>query len=400
MITLADIRAARARIGDAVYLSPCAYTQSLSDLTGTKLFLKLENLQITGSFKERGACNRLSLLDEGARKKGVIAASAGNHAQGVAYHARRLGISATIVMPVATPLVKVSATRGFGARVVLHGASYEDAFAEATRIRDAEELTFVHPFDDDAVIAGQGTIGLELFEQNPGLEAVIIAVGGGGLAAGVALALKELNPKIKVYGVEPRVVPSMTAALAAGKPVAVDGQKTIAEGVAVKRVGTRTFELCQRYLDDVVLVDEEEIAEAILLLLEKEKTVAEGAGAAPLAALVHRRLPVEGMKVGAIVCGGNIDVNLIARIIERGLLKSGRLMRVRVLLPDVPGSLASLLALVGGESANVLHITHDRMGAHLALQQTEVELMLETRGFEHIEALRAAIQGRGFQLER
>jgi len=398
MLTFAEIEAARKRIGDAVYQTPCAFTKTLSDLTGTRLYLKLENLQMTGSFKERGAANKLLSMPEDERQRGVIAASAGNHAQGVAYHAKRLGVRAVIVMPRATPLVKVSATRGFGAEVILHGSNYDEAYAEARRIEAVEALTFIHPFDDDAVMAGQGTIGLELVEQNPYLDAVIVAVGGGGLAAGVATAIKETNPRIKVYGVEPKVMPSMKMALEAGAPVTVDAAKTIADGVAVKTVGTRTFEVCQRYLDDVVLVDEEEIAEAILLLLEREKTVAEGAGAAPLAALVHQRLPqLAGKKVAAIICGGNIDVNVISRIIDRGLVKSGRLMRMRVLVPDIPGSLGGMLSIVGAHGANVLQIVHERTAARYELGHVAVELTLETRGFEHAAEIEQAIAAGGFQ---
>lgn len=398
MITFADIEAARERMGDAIYMSPCAHSQTLSDLTGCKLYLKLENLQMTGSFKERGSCNKLLLLSDTERKAGVITASAGNHAQGVAYHSRRLGISATIVMPRATPLVKVSATKSFGAKVVLHGANYDEAYVEARRLCDENGYTFIHPFDDDAVIAGQGTIGLELVEQNPYLDAVVIAVGGGGLAAGVALAIKETNPRIKIYGVEPKVMPSMQQALKSGKPTTIDAAKTIADGVAVRTVGTRTFELCQKYMDDLVLVDEEEIAEAILLLLEKEKTVSEGAGAMALAALVHKRLPVAGKKVAAIVCGGNIDVNVISRIIDRGLVKSGRLMRLVVTVPDVPGSLARLLTVVGETGGNILQVQHDRNAKGVELGQTQVEIDLESKGFEHATELRGAIASAGFRL--
>lgn len=398
MITFADIEAARSRMGDAIYMSPCAHSQSLSDLTGCKLYLKLENLQMTGSFKERGACNKLLLLPEDKRRVGVITASAGNHAQGVAYHSRRLGIAAHVVMPRGTPLVKVSATKSFGAMVHLHGANYDEAYAEARRIAAEKNYTFVHPFDDDDVIAGQGTIGLELVEQNPYLDAVVVAVGGGGLAAGIALAIKETNPRIKIYGVEPKAMPSMKEAFAAGKPTTIEARKTIADGVAVRTVGSRTYELCRRYLDDIVLVDEEEIAEAILLLLEKEKTVAEGAGAAALAALVAKRLPVAGKKVAALVCGGNIDVNVISRIIERGLVKSGRLMRLVVTVPDVPGSLARLLTIIGDTGGNILQVQHDRNAKGVELGQTLVEIDLESRGFDHAVELQRAIAGAGFHV--
>ncbi len=397
-VTFADIEAARATIGDAVLRSPCPYSHALSEIAGAKVYLKLENLQMTGSFKERGACNRLSVLSAGDRAQGVVAASAGNHAQGVAYHARRLGIDATIVMPESTPLVKVSATRRYGANVVLSGSGYDEAYEAARRIETDEKRVFVHPFDDELVIAGQGTIGLELLEQNPYLDAVIVAVGGGGLAAGVALAIKETNPRVKVYGVEPENVASMRAAFAHGGPTTIAGKPTIADGVAVRTVGATTYDVCRRYLDDIVTVDEEEIAEALLFLLEREKTVAEGAGAVPVAALLHNRLPIAGKRVAAVVCGGNIDVNVIARVIERGLAKSGRLARLRVILPDVPGSLADALRLVSEARANVLQIVHDRAEMDLPLGEVEVELVAEVRGFDHIEELREGFRRAGFRL--
>ncbi len=281
---------------------------------------------MTGSFKERGACNKLTAMSPADRARGVVCASAGNHAQGVAYHAQRLGIDATIVMPESAPLVKVTSTRGFGAKVVLHGATFEEAFEKAKEIEAAEDRIFVHAFEDELIMAGQGTIGLELLEQNPYLEAVVVAVGGGGIISGIAVAIKETNPRIKVYGVETSVLPSMKAAFEHGGPTTVPAARTIAEGIAIRRAGDLTHEACKKYLDDIVLVDEEEIAEAILALLEREKTVAEGAGAVPLAALLHKRIPsILGKKVAAVISGGNIDVNVISRIIERGLVKSGRI---------------------------------------------------------------------------
>jgi threonine dehydratase len=407
VITFADIEAARKRIGPSIYLTPCALSQTLSQRTGTKCWLKLENLQMTGSFKERGACNKLRSLRDAERARGVICASAGNHAQGVAYHATRLGIDACIVMPEATPLNKVQNTRELLAppgatargRIVLHGTSYDEAYEEALRIQAAEGRVFVHPFDDDMVMAGQGTIGLELLEQNPYLEAVVVAVGGGGLISGVAVAIKETNPKIKVYGVESASLACMKHALEAGSPVTLPAARTIAEGIAVRRAGVRTLEVVKKYVDDIVLVDEEEIAEAILTLLEKEKTVAEGAGAAPLAALLHHRLPVADKKVAVVVCGGNIDVNVVSRIIDRGLVKSGRKVRLAVRIPDVTGSLARLTALLATARANVVQIHHDRTFAETGLSETVVELVLETRGFDHIDEVRRAIASGGYRVE-
>lgn len=399
MITFADIEEARRRIGDSVFLSPCAYSETLSRVTGNKVWLKLENLQMTGSFKERGACNKLKSLTDAERARGIICASAGNHAQGIAYHSKRLGIDAKIVMPLNTPLIKVQSTRDFGGQVILHGATFDDAQEEAQRIQALENRLFVHPFDDDLIIAGQGTIGLELLEQNPYLDAIVVAIGGGGLAAGIALAVKETNPKIKVYGVESLAFPSMREALKAGHPVTIDPMRTIAEGIAVRRVGERTLELVQRYVDAVVSVDEEEIAEAILMLLEREKTVAEGAGAAPLAALLHHRLPLVGKKVAVVVCGGNIDVTMISRIIERGLVKSGRMVRLLVKVHDVTGSLAKLTQAVADVKANIVQIQHDRTFANTELNEAVVQLVLETRGFEHVAEVRAALEAQGYEVE-
>lgn len=399
MITFADIEAARRRIGDAIYQSPCAQTETLSRMTGAKVFLKLENLQMTGSFKERGACNKLMSMTHEERARGVITASAGNHAQGVAYHASRLGIDATIVMPEATPLIKVQSTASFGAKVVLHGANYDDSAEEAQRICENEGRVYVHPFNDTMVMAGQGTIGLELIEQNPFLDAVVVAVGGGGLAAGVGVAIKETNPKIKVYGVQTAALPSMKAALDAGQPVVLPPAKTLADGIAVKRAGDLTLEVVKKYIDDIVTVDDEEIAEAILVLLEREKTVAEGAGAAPLAALLHKRLPVEGKRTAVIVCGGNIDVNVMSRIIERGLKKTGRLLKLRVRMHDQIGALAGLSKLIAHTRANIVQIHHDRTFGDVGLGESIVEIVLETRGFEHVEHVRRTLIDAGVKLD-
>jgi threonine dehydratase len=400
VISFSDVEQARKRIGDSIFLSPCAYSETLSKMTGTKCWLKLENLQMTGSFKERGACNKLMAMSAEERARGVICASAGNHAQGVAYHAARLGVDATIVMPETTPLIKVQSTRNFGGRVVLFGANYDDAFERAKEIEAEEKRVFVHPFDDDLIMAGQGTIGLELLEQNPYIEAVVVAVGGGGLAAGIAVAIKETNPRIKVFGVETTVLASMKEALKAGGPVTLPAARTIAEGIAVRRAGDRTIDVVRKYVDDIVLVDEEEIAEAILMFLEREKTVAEGAGAASLAALLHRRIPsVLGKKVVVVVSGGNIDVNVISRIIERGLVKSGRVVRLSVTIPDIAGSLARLTRIVADTKASVVQIHHDRTFAKTELNEAVVELVLETRGFDHIDEVKAALVAGGYRLE-
>src|ERR1043166_4836513 len=310
MVTLPDIKAALGRIRYSIYLSPCPRSENFSQLTGNSVYLKLDNLQRTGAFKERGALNKLLTLTPEERAHGVIAASAGNHAQGVAYHAGRHEIRAQIVMPLTTPLIKVSATKSYGAEVVLHGANYDEACEEALKRSHQFGMTFIHPFDDEVVMAGQGTMGLEILQQVPDVEAIVAPIGGGGLIAGVACAVKETNPHVRVIGVQPARLPSMKVAIAEGHPVTLSPAATIADGIAVRRAGEKTLPLVQKYVDDIVTVDEEEIANAILLLLEREKTLAEGAGAAAIAALINRKLPFTRKNVAVLVCGGNIDVTL------------------------------------------------------------------------------------------
>jgi threonine dehydratase len=400
MISLPDVEAALARIRDRIYLSPCARTETLSRLTGTEAFLKLENLQMTGAYKERGALNKLLLMPEADRARGLIAASAGNHAQGVAYHAGRLGVTATIVMPETTPINKVANTRAHGARIVLHGANYDEAYAEARRLEAVEGLTFVHPFDDPQIIAGQGTVGLEVLEQVPEVDAVLVPIGGGGLVSGCAVALKAKRPGVRVVGVQAEVIPSTRAALTAGEPVTLSPASTLADGIAVKRAGAVTFEHMRRLVDDVVTVSEEEIASAILYLLEKEKTVAEGAGAVAVAALMHRKVRgLDGQRVVSVVSGGNIDVNLIARIIERGLVKDGRLVRISVALMDKPGQLAIVSGIVAGCRANVIEVHHTRAFAS-KFGDTTLQLTLETRGTDHVEEILAALRQQGYSVEQ
>jgi len=354
---------------------------------------------MTGSFKERGAANLLLQLSPDERRRGVVAASAGNHGLAVAFHAARLGVSAVIVMPEWAPLAKVTAARRRGAEIVLHGDNFDEAYARAREIEAVRQLVFVHPFDDPRVIAGQGTIGLELLEQVPGLDAVLVPVGGGGLLGGVALAVKTERPAVQVIGVQAQEVPGMASALAAGTRVTVPAATTIADGIAVRRVGEHTFDLARRHADRVVTVAEEEIANAILLLLEIEKTVVEGAGAVPLAALANRRVALEGRTVALVISGGNIDVNVIARIIERGLVKDGRLVRLRVRLRDRPGALARLTALVAEARANVLRIEHDRAFSRAPVGDTEVELTLETSGPPQIEAIKRHLAEAGYAAE-
>jgi threonine dehydratase len=400
MIQLSDIRAALGRIRSDIRVSPCPRSEAFSALTHCTIFLKLDNQQRTGAFKERGALNKLLTLNPDERSRGVIAASAGNHAQGVAYHAGRHGIKARIYMPLPTPLTKVSATRAYGAEVVLDGANYDEAFDKAVENGRQDGLTLIHAFDDDTVIAGQGTLGLEILEQHPGIEVIVAPIGGGGLIGGIACAVKESSPKVKVFGVQPAKLPSMKAAVREGKPVTLKAATTIADGIAVRRSGDRTLPLVQKYVDEIVTVEEEEIANAILLLLEREKTLAEGAGAAALAAVLNRKLPVEGKKVAVLVCGGNIDVTLLARIIERGLVKDGRLVRLRVHLPDYPGALHRLTGILADHRANIVETAYDRAYHGVNLGDTAIDITMETRGPDHIAELLAALVTAGYTHER
>lgn len=371
----------------------------LSAQAGCGVYLKLENLQMSGSYKERGSLNKLLTLSDEQRRRGVITASAGNHSQGVAYHATRLGIDAKIVMPRHTPVIKVTRTRGFGANVELIGETFDDAFATAWAMGEAEGRTFVHPFDDPQIIAGQGTVGLELLEQNPYLDAVIVPIGGGGLIAGMAVAMKETNPRIKIYGVEAAALPGMKRSIEAGHVVEVSGPRTMADGIAVRRVGELTFELVQHYVDDIVTVDEEEISSAVLTLLEVEKTVVEGAGATPLAAALNGKLPIAGKKVALVCSGGNIDVTFLNRIIERGLVKDGRMARLGVTLLDRPGALSQMISIVSDQLANILEIGHNRAFSAANIGETQVTLTVETRGHDHIQAIVQALETVGFRVE-
>jgi threonine dehydratase len=404
-IHLSDVLAARDRLRGAIYYSPCPHSQMLSALTGQQVYLKLENLQMTGSFKERGALNRIAMLTPEQAGRGVIAASAGNHAQGVAYHAAARGIRALIVMPLTTPLVKVTATRNFGAEVLLHGAGYDEAYTEAMRLCTEQEMTFIHPFDDAAVMAGQGTIGLELLEQIPQLEGVVVPIGGGGLIGGIACAIKEAGaaqgrPEIRVVGVQTSRLPSMAAAVEAGRPVTIDPATTIADGIAVRRAGELTLPMVESYVDEIVTVDEDEIASAILVLLEREKTLAEGAGATALAALLQKRTSLQGAHTAVLVCGGNIDVTLLARIIERGLVQDGRLIRLRIHLLDRPGALQELTKLIASHRVNIVDTLYNRAYYGVNLGDTVIDITMETRGREQVEELLAAMTAAGYKHSR
>ncbi len=400
MVKLADVHAARGRIRNGIVQTPCKPSQSFQDEVPCHLYWKFENLQRTGSFKDRGALNRLLLLSAEERGKGVVTASAGNHAQALAYHAARLGISATVVMPEFTPLVKVVNTKRYGARVIQTGATLSDGFREVHRLVEEEGLTLVHPFDDEAVIAGQGTIGLELAEQVEELGTVVVPIGGGGIISGIAVALKTLKPSVRVVGVEAAAAASAKASREAGGIVSIESAETLADGIAVKRIGERTYPLVQEYVDDIVTVEEEEIATAILRLLEREKTVVEGAGAVPLAALMTGKIPVRpDERVVGILCGGNIDVNMISRIIERGLVGDGRMAYLVVKVRDRPGSLTRLTEQVARLGANVLDIHHRRGFADIRVGDVEIVLQLETRGRDHVAEIIQALEERGVKVE-
>lgn len=398
--TAAEVRAARERIRNGVVETPCVSAVGLRGIVPGRLYLKLESLQRTGSFKDRGALNRLLDLSPDERRRGVVTASAGNHAQAVAYHCGRLGIPAAVVMPEATPLIKVTNTRRFGARITLSGATLSDAMAEARRMEAEEGRVMIHAFDDARVIAGQGTIGLELLEQLPDLTTVIVPIGGGGLISGIALALKEAKPDIRIYGVEAAAAASALASRVAGRVVQIETAETIADGIATKRIGDLTFPLVERYVDDIVALGEDQIAGAVHLLLERQKLVAEGAGASPLAALVAGAIPVSEDDVAVLVLsGGNIDVNLVQRVVDRGLLADGRLARLMVKVRDRPGSLAHLTELVAGTGANVLEIGHRRAFADIRVGDVEIVMHLETRGREHVEEIIRLLEADGLIVE-
>lgn len=395
MLTLQDIRDAATRLQGQVLDTPCVESKTLSQIVGAQVFLKFENLQFTASFKERGACNRLTLLSEDERARGVVAMSAGNHAQGVAYHAQRLGLRAVIVMPRFTPAVKVERTRGFGAEVVLHGDTLEEARAHAYALADAQGLTFVHPYDDEGVAAGQGTLGLEMLQAVPDLDTLVIAVGGGGLISGVATAAKAIKPGIEIVGVQTARFPAMVNAVKGTHHP--QGTSTIAEGIAVGTPGKITQEIVKRLVDDLVLVDEGDIEQAVLMLLEIEKTLVEGAGAAGLAALVRYPERFRGKRVGLVLCGGNIDPLLLAAIIERGMVRSGRLARIKVSARDVPGVLARITATVADAGANIGEVHHQRAFTMLAAQNVEIELVLQTRSKAHVDEVLERLRTSGME---
>lgn len=392
-VTIDDVRAAAQRIVGAVETTPMAHSRTLSEICGCTVYLKFENLQYTASFKERGALNKLARLSPEQRAAGVIACSAGNHAQGVAYHAQRIGIPAVIVMPKGTPFTKITQTRRFGAEVVVHGADLSDAQDFADRLRAERRLIFVHPYDDADIIAGQGTIGLEMLAAVPELDALVVPVGGGGLLSGIAVAAKALKPGLDLYGVEAALYPAMSQVLRGEEPRA--GGVTIAEGIAVKRPGEITRGIIQLLVEDILLVDENVLENAVLLLLEIEKSVAEGAGAAALAAVIANKQRFAGKRVGIVVSGGNIDARLLSAILMRGLVRTGRLVRVRVDISDQPGLLGRVANIIGDAGGNIVEVYHQRLFHDVPLKMAELDVVIETRDARHVDEILAALRAAG-----
>jgi threonine dehydratase len=400
VLTPEETRKAYERIRSGIVVTPCVPALAFGDVVPCPLHLKLENLQRTGSFKDRGSLNRLLDLSAEQKKRGVVTASAGNHAQAVAYHCGRLGIPAAVVMPEATPLIKIQNTRRYGARISQTGSTLSDAMGEAQRIEAEEGLTMIHPFDDDRVIAGQATIALELLEQVSDLTVVVVPIGGGGLIGGIGATLKQLKPGLRVIGVEAEAAASARASRDAGHVVHIETNETIADGIAVKRIGERTFPLIEKYVDQIVTVGEDEIAAAIHLLIERQKVVAEGAGAVPLAAVIARKIEVSADDVAVLVIsGGNIDVNIIQRIIQRGLVREGRLAHLVVKMRDRPGSLAQLTRMIAECGANVLETVHRRAFADIRVGEVEIVMHLETRGREHLAEIVELLRANGLRVE-
>ena len=398
-VNLPDIKKAAAILKGVIHRTPLDHSRTFSALTGAEIYLKLENLQKTGSFKIRGAYNKMQSLTDSQRQKGVIAASAGNHAQGVAFAATRAGIKATVVMPQNAPLAKIAATKGYGAEVVLVGHVYDESYARAKELQRETGQTFIHAFDDEEIIAGQGTIGLEILEDLQDAAAIVAPVGGGGLLAGIAAAVKNASPRVKIYGVQSTGAGAMYASKQSHQICSTKDAKTIADGIAVKTPGELTFPLIEKYADDIVVVDDEEAANTILMLLERAKLMVEGAGAVSLAAVLNKKIAQTG-KIVSVISGGNVDVSFIAHIIERGLIQAGRRVRLLTELPDLPGSLQRMLAIIARREANVLQISHDRLDSHVSFGQTLVEIRLETRDFLHAGEVVRALEENGYKVQK
>lgn len=393
-VKIADIQKSRERLKGIIKETSIDKSFSASKLLGTEVFFKMENEQLTGSFKIRGALSKISSLSAEERARGVVASSAGNHAQGVAYSATKMGVSSKIVMPETAPLIKIDATKGYGAEVVLYGSIYDDAFEHAKLIEAQEKRIFVHPYQDEHIIAGQGTIGLEIFEKLPDLDSVVVPIGGGGLISGIAIALKTLKPTIKIYGVQSEMVPTMERMFHGTQFVPTPAQRraTIADGIAVKKASPEMYDsFLKHYVDDIVTVSDEQIAEAIFFLIERAKAVVEGSGAASFAAAMAGKLAL-GKKTCIVLSGGNIDLNLVGKIIDLGLIRKGRLTEISVVVPDIPGLLSQMTAIVAKEKANILQVHHDRVERDLQLREARIDFLLETTSHEHAERVRNALK--------
>ena len=400
-VTLEDIKKAKALLGDQIIKTPLTYSTMLSELVECDVYLKLENLQLTGAYKVRGALNKITKLTDQEKENGIIASSAGNHAQGVALAAKKLGIGATIVMPETTPLSKVIGTKRFNADIVLHGKFYDESYKHALKLQEEKDLTFIHPFNDPDIIAGQGTVGLEIFEEQRNLDVVVVPIGGGGLISGVAIALKALNPNIKIIGVEAENMPAMKKSIDSQKIVKIKKKKTIADGIAVTEIKDLTFEITQKYVDEIVTVTESEMAHSIMQLLEIEKVLVEAAGAASFAALYYNKIKnIKGKKVGLVISGGNIDLNFLDKVIERGLIEDGRLCNFSVIVPDSPGMISEVSKIISKNKGNILDIFHDRYNPYSNLEKTKVRFTIEARGHEHVKVILDEIENKGFNLEK
>lgn len=400
MIALSDVVQAKRRVSAIINKTTFAFAPALSEEVGAQVFLKKENLQLTGAYKIRGAYNKIASISDEERAKGVIAASAGNHAQGVAYSAKEFGIQAIIVMPEATPLLKVTGTKALGAEVILHGDNYDEAYAYALDYAKENNLTFIHPFEDDAVIAGQGTVALEMLDEVNDLDIVVVPIGGGGLISGIASAIKQLDPKIKVIGVTAKGAPAMYNSFKKGSVVNSKSVRTIADGIAVRDVSEKNLKTILECVDEIVQVDDEEIANAILYLLEKQKLIVEGGGAASVAAILHEKFKYKkDAKIGAILSGGNIDVQMLSVIIEKGLIKSYRKMKLLITLIDKPGALMKLTDILRIANANIIQIDYDRTSTKLSYGDAKITIVLETKGKKHQDEIKKMLAENGYEIQ-
>ncbi|HLU21288.1 MAG TPA: threonine ammonia-lyase [Bacillaceae bacterium] len=399
MISYQDIVKAAELMSGIVHKTPLDYSRTFSEFSQNEVYLKLENLQKTGSFKVRGSYNKMMSLKKEDLIKGVVAASAGNHAQGVAYASSKLNISSTIIMPNGAPLSKIQATKDYGAKVLLQGNGFNEALDYALELREQTGTAFVHAFDDEAIITGQGTVGIEIMDQLSDVDAIVCPIGGGGLIAGIAIAVKEKNPSIKIYGVEAKACPSMAQSLQEGKITTVVADPTMADGIAVQRPGQHTFEIVSKYVDDIITVDEMEIAQTMLMLLERNKLLVEGSGAVSLAALVQKRIPLKNKKVVPIISGGNVDVSFISRIIERGMVESGRFMRFRTILKDKPGNLEKILEVISELNGNILDISLSHIGDKIYPNYAQLSISIETKNQEHKDEIYAVLKTKGYETE-